>query len=92
MKSCASPAGYRMTRHALRRAHQRRISIAMIELVLRYGRLTRANCYSLSGIPRPFGIGCRLWGQAAAVVVVVAPEGRIPTVFRRRDARPASYR
>jgi hypothetical protein len=90
MKSSAAPAGYRMTRHALLRAHQRRISITMIELVLRYGRLSRGNRYSLFGIPRPFGIGGRLWGQAAAVVVVVDPEGRIPTVFRRLNGRGGS--
>ena len=75
----------RLTRHALRRAAQRRIDLVCIAVVLECGRAVRHLDQwriSLAGCRRPTRIPVGVWSAALAVVVVEAQSGVILTVFR----------
>jgi hypothetical protein len=77
-----------LTRHADKRAAQRRITRRAIELVRAYGRREAARDgfhLTTDAMPCPPGVESRAWSAARGVVVVETRERTVLTVYRRRN-------
>jgi hypothetical protein len=81
-----SAAALPLTPHARRRAHERSIPDAEIDVVRRFGKAVHANGrfrITLDGVSRPLRVPAPLWLSAGSVVVVEARSGWVVTVYRR---------
>ena len=85
-----------LTRHARRRSARRNVAPDAVEYVLAHGRMVRRTgvmFYFLGWRDIPACDRCASWAtRLEGVIVVVAPDGGVITVYRNRHGLPAIER